>query len=126
MALFVANSAFAFTASDIAGKWKSAPEGANQLTRAFQFGNQGEFTMQQSMQLENVEYSSVYRGTYVMVNDEIMATATSVEMTVQGQSRQVPLSPGSGVVIDVIQCSGEAITLQMGKENLFINLQRVH
>jgi hypothetical protein len=126
VALMIAHSAFAVSISDIAGKWQSSPEGENQVTRAFQFGAQGEFTMRQTMILQGVEYVSIYRGSYVLTNDDIQALATSVEMSAQGESRRVALSPASGVLITVIDCGEESMTLQMGKENLFIHLQRAH
>jgi hypothetical protein len=130
-------SAKVFSLSDIEGKWNSTKvyslnssndPTAGQFLAGFQleFDQQRNFSLTRTLTYKSGDVTAEKSsGAYTFSGVDITAIATATEMTYQGQTTSASVSPGSGLILTVINVGPDTMTLQMGKEDFYIDLQRV-
>jgi len=132
----LALSAHAASLSQIKGEWESVRQysktqenlpDANhyQMKMNLQLKDENQFSMIQELTFQNTSsHESTYQGTYVFAQDQILTSATSLQVQFQGGQKQMDLNPPSQLLLTVVRVDGDLMTLQMGGEDLYIDFKR--
>lgn len=137
LAILTSLSALATTSSQIQGTWKSLREYSKsgalnpsgdeyQMKMELVFDGQNHFSLKHTLTAPNAGDSqeSLYTGDYKIQGDQILASATALQMNYQGSSMQLPLNPARLVLMQVTGILDDKMTIQMAGEDLYIEFER--